>query len=70
VWKGTDQLPAIIAFVEAMAGMIFFTTPWVSDHDTPSILNSLARVDATLYNQVMCSGSSVSIFLSSEEISR
>lgn len=33
-------VPAMIAFVEAMAGMIFLTTPCVSDQVTPSILNS------------------------------
>ena len=39
--------PAMIAFVDAMAGMIFFTTPCVDDHVTPSILNSFARAEAT-----------------------
>jgi hypothetical protein len=33
-------VPAMMAFVEAMAGMIFLTTPCVSDQVTPSILNS------------------------------
>src|SRR5260221_289918 len=33
----------MIAFVDAMAGMMFFTTPCVDDHVTPSILNSFAR---------------------------
>lgn len=27
--------PATMAFVEAMAGMMFFTTPWVSWYVTP-----------------------------------
>ena len=54
----------MIAFVEAMAGITFLTTPWVSDQVTPSILNSLARADATVYNQLICSGSSVSSFFS------
>ena len=56
--------PAMIAFVDAMAGMMFFTTPCVSDQVTPSILNSFARAAATEYSQPMCSGSSVSSFLS------
>ncbi len=55
-----------MAFVEAMAGIMFFTTPWVNDHVTPSILNSFARANAVLYSQLMCSGSSVSIFLSDD----
>lgn len=59
-----DAVPAIMALVDAMAGMMFLTTPWVSDQLTPSILNSLARAAATVYSQLMCSGSSVSIFLS------
>ena len=59
----TDS-PAIMAFVLAMAGMIFLTTPWVNAHVTPSILNSVARFDATWYSHSMCSGSSVSSFLS------
>lgn len=54
----------MIAFVDAMAGMMFLTTPCVRDHVTPSILNSFARFKATLNSQLMCSGSSVSIFLS------
>ena len=54
----------MIAFVDAMAGMMFFTTPCVSDQVTPSILNSFARAAATEYSQPMCSGSSVSSFLS------
>jgi hypothetical protein len=36
----------MIAFVEAMAGMMCFTTPWVKLHVTPSILNSAARAEA------------------------
>lgn len=36
----------MIAFVLAIAGMMFFTTPCVSAQVTPSILNSFARVDA------------------------
>lgn len=59
--------PAMIAFVDAIAGMMFLTTPWVSDHVTPSILNSFARFKAWLYSQPMCSGSSVSSFLSYSE---
>ena len=43
---------------------MFFTTPCVREYVTPSILNSLARAAATWYNHEMCSGSSVSIFLS------
>jgi hypothetical protein len=39
--------PAIMAFVDAIAGMIFLTTPCVDVHVTPSILNSLARAEAT-----------------------
>ena len=54
----------MIAFVDAMAGMMFLTTPCVRDHVTPSILNSFARADAVLYSHPMCSGSSVSSFLS------
>lgn len=54
----------MMAFVDAMAGMMFLTTPCVRDHVTPSILNSFARFDAMLYNQPMCSGSSVSSFFS------
>lgn len=59
-----DHKPAMIAFVDAIAGIMFFTTPWVKDHVTPSMLNSLARADAVAYNQPICSGSSVSSFLS------
>jgi hypothetical protein len=32
----------MMAFVLAMAGMMFFTTPCVSAHVTPSILNCVA----------------------------
>lgn len=61
IWRG---IPAMIALVDAMAGMMFFTTPCVRDHVTPSILNSFALAAAALYSQEICSGSSVSIFLS------
>ncbi len=56
--------PEMIAFVDAIAGMMFFTTPCVNDHVTPSILNSAARAAATLYSHPICSGSSVSSFFS------
>jgi len=46
-WNG---VPAMMALVEAIAGIMFFTTPWVNDHVTPSILNSLALDKATLYS--------------------
>lgn len=58
------DIPEMMALVDAMAGMMFFTTPCVSDHVTPSMLNSFARAAAMLYSHPMCSGSSVSIFLS------
>ena len=61
---------AIIALVDAIAGIMFFTTPWVRDHVTPSILNSFARAEATPKSQPMCSGSSVSSFLSNPDRSR
>ena len=54
----------MIAFVEAIAGMMFFTTPCVRDQVTPSILNSFARARAMAYSHPICSGSSVSSFLS------
>src|SRR6266540_1227030 len=57
------------AFVDAIAGIMFFTTPCVNDHVTPSILNSAARAAATLYSHPMCSGSSVSSFFSANELS-
>jgi len=44
----TVNKPAIMALVDAMAGMIFLTTPWVSDQVTPSILNSAALAAAIL----------------------
>ena len=56
----------MMAFVDAIAGMMFFTTPCVRDHVTPSILNSAARAAAILYSHPICSGSSVSNFLSTE----
>ena len=68
--KRRSIVPAMMALVEAMAGMIFLTTPWVNDQVTPSILNSRARLDALLNNQSICSGSSVSIFLSKEKRNR
>jgi hypothetical protein len=37
----------MMAFVDAMAGIMFFTTPCVRDQVTPSILNSFARFEAT-----------------------
>ena len=43
-------MPAMIAFVEAIAGMMFLTTPCVNEYVTPSILNSFARVSAVWYN--------------------
>ena len=57
-------IPAMIALVEAIAGMIFFTTPCVNDHVMPSILNSFALSRATSYSHWMCSGLSVSSFVS------
>ena len=60
-------IPAMIALVDAIAGIMFLTTPCVRDHVTPSILNSLARAEATLNSHPMCSGSSVSSFLSDAE---
>ena len=65
--QGKILVPAMMALVEAIAGMMFLTTPCVSDQVTPSILNSWARRDALLNNQSMCSGSSVSIFLSTQK---
>ena len=59
----------MMAFVEAIAGIMFLTTPWVSDHVTPSILNSAARFEATWKSHPMCSGSSVSSFLSGTALS-
>lgn len=54
----------MMALVEAMAGMTFFTTPCVNCQVTPSILNSAARFEATLYSHSIWSGSSVSSFFS------
>ena len=36
----------MMAFVLAMAGMMFLTTPWVRAQVTPSILKSAALADA------------------------
>lgn len=58
----------MMAFVDAMAGMIFFTTPCVKDQFTPSMLNCFARSRAAVYNQLICSGSSVSSFLSAMKL--
>lgn len=41
-----QQLAAMIAFVEAIAGMMFFTTPCVMEYVTPGILYSSARLSA------------------------
>jgi hypothetical protein len=35
-----QQLAATIAFVEAIAGMMFLTTPWVMAYVTPWMLYS------------------------------
>lgn len=49
-----------MALVDAIAGIIFLTTPWVSEYVTPGILNSSARFFAVWKSQVICSGSSPS----------
>lgn len=41
-----EDPPATIAFVLAIAGITFFTTPWVRAQVTPSILNSAALAEA------------------------
>ncbi len=41
-----DLLPAMIALVLAIAGMMCLTTPCVNAQVTPSILNSAARLKA------------------------
>jgi len=55
---------ATMALVLAMAGMMRLTTPCVRLHVTPAILCSSARARATSYSHWMCSGSSLSSFLS------
>ena len=61
------SLPAIMALVDAIAGITFLTTPWVNCQVTPSILNSAARFEAMVYNHSIWSGSSVSSFLSTHQ---
>jgi len=51
--KGMSSLPAMMAFVDAIAGITFLTTPWVNCQVTPSILNSAARFEAIVYNHSM-----------------
>jgi len=41
-----QQAAAMMAFVEAMAGMMFLMVPWVSEYVTPGMSNSLARARA------------------------
>ena len=40
----------MMALVEAIAGMMFLTTPCVREYVTPIILNSFARLDAVSNN--------------------
>jgi len=54
------QAAATMAFVEATAGMMFFTTPIVSMYVTPLILNSSARALAFSKTHFMSSGESLS----------
>lgn len=51
---------AMMAFVDAMAGMMFFTTPCVSCRVTPEMPKSSARDRAFSYTHIMCSGLSES----------
>lgn len=55
---------AMTALVEATAGMILFTTPWVNRYETPEMLNSVALSCAFSRIHWMCWGSSPSIFTS------
>lgn len=48
---GDRNPPAMMAFVEAIAGMMRFTTPCVNCHVTPEILKLSARVRAVSYSQ-------------------
>jgi hypothetical protein len=54
----------MMALVDAMAGMMRLTTPWVSCHVTPAMLYFSARWRAVSNSHWMCSGSSLSSFLS------
>jgi hypothetical protein len=48
--NGGGNRPAMMALVEAIAGMMFLTTPCVREYVTPVILNSFARLDAVSNN--------------------
>ena len=48
--NGGRNRPAMMALVEAIAGMMFLTTPCVREYVTPIILNSFARLDAVSNN--------------------
>jgi hypothetical protein len=62
--RGGRDSPETIAFVLAIAGMILLTTPCVKLQVTPSILYCSARVRAVSKSHWICSGSSLSTFLS------
>lgn len=53
-----------MAFVLAIAGIIRLTTPWVKLQVTPSMLYLSALALATSKSHWICSGSSLSTFLS------
>lgn len=66
----TNARDATSAFVDAMAGMMFLTTPSVSACVTPSMPYARARSLARSYTHCMSSGESASSLRSGNSISQ